>query len=174
MSLIRLVCLGIVAMVSLATTTVHAQATPRTRIEGHLTLGWRGALGLGVDGDIPIVPQGALSGVEDDLAISPGLELFLFDVTRDDRTGGFAVVPNVGIQWNFYFAQDWSFFPELGLALWFGDRWRGGWRGDWRGDGARIGWFLYLALGMRYVFNGHNAFVLELNFPMGLQLGITF
>ena len=137
-------------------TTASAQIEG-VRPEVHLDLGWHADIGFGVRVDIPIVPDGLLTSARDDLAISPGADL-LFD---DGRV--WVGIP-IAVQWNFYINQDWSVFPELGLALLFGEHHR---KNDVAVD------FL-LAIGGRYHFSSRNALVLRIGWPIGLQFGITF
>jgi len=139
---------------------VHAAASAQiagVRPEVHLDLGFHGDIGFGARLDIPIVPDGLLMSAKDDLAISPGVDL-LFD------HGDVWVGVPIALQWNFYINQEWSVFPELGLALLFGDNHH---HNDVAVD------FL-LAVGGRYHFNSRNALVLRIGWPIGLQFGITF
>jgi hypothetical protein len=131
----------------------------------HLGLGWGAELGFGARLDIPLVPRGFIDDVHDEFALSPGVDLF-FDAGGDDEIG---VAALVAAQWNFYLDPEWSLFPELGLALIFGDHDRG--RGNDR-DGVRVRPFL--AVGGRYHWSRRNALVLRLGFPLGFQIGITF
>ncbi len=123
------------------------------RPEGHLNLGFHGDVGVGFRIDIPLVPQGLLDTVNDELAVSPGAELLF---------GGndVAIGVPVALQWNFYLTRDWSVFPELGLALFFHD------------DHADLD--LLVALGGRYHMSARNALFLRIGWPLGLQFGVTF
>jgi hypothetical protein len=103
------------------------------------------------------VKDGLLTSARDDLAISPGVDL-LFD------DGNVWVGVPIALQWNFYINQVWSVFPELGLALLFGEHHR---KNDVAVD------FL-LAVGGRYHFSSRNALVLRIGWPIGLQFGVTF
>lgn len=129
------------------------------RPEVHLDLGYHADVGFGMRVDIPIVPEGLLLSARDDLAISPGADL-LFD------DGDVWVGIPVALQWNFYVAESWSIFPELGLALLVGEHHRNR-RNDVHVD------FL-LAVGGRYHWSARNALVLRIGWPIGLQFGITF
>ncbi|HKU40830.1 MAG TPA: hypothetical protein VJR89_21865 [Polyangiales bacterium] len=141
-----------------------AWSTPaRAQIEGvrpevHLDLGYHADIGFGVRVDIPIVPEGLLQTARDDLAITLGGDL-LFD------DGEVWVGIPVGLQWNFYIEQKWSVFPELGIALLFGE-------GHHHGDDVDVE--PLLAVGGRYHFNTRNALVLRVGWPIGIQFGITF
>lgn len=137
------------------TTPVCAQIEG-VRPEVHLDLGYHADIGLGVRVDIPIVPEGLLQSVNDDLAVTVGADL-LFD------DGEVWVGIPVGLQWNFYIKREWSVFPELGLALLFGE-----------GHHDDVGVEPLLAVGGRYHFSARNALVLRIGWPIGLQFGITF
>jgi hypothetical protein len=129
------------------------------RPELHLGIGWGGQLGFGGRVDIPIVPLGFLSGFDDELALSPGGDVYLH--TRGDGYVSFgAVLP---LQWNFYVDPHWSVFPELGVALGVGAHERG-----------RVGLDLLFAAGVRYHLGRRNALVLRLIWPHGVQFGFTF
>ena len=136
----------------LASATAEAQIQG-VRPEGHLNLGFHGDVGVGFRVDIPILSQGLLDTVNDELAVSPGAELLF---------GGndIAIGVPVALQWNFYLTRDWSVFPELGLALIFDD------------DHAHMR--LLVALGGRYHMSSRNALFLRIGWPLGLQFGVTF
>lgn len=138
-------------------------AVTRAQIEGvrpevHLDLGFHADLGFGARLDIPIVPDGLLMSARDDLAISPGVDL-LFD------DGEVWVGVPIALQWNFYVHQEWSVFPEAGLALLVGHHHRDH-------DGLAVDFLL--AIGGRYHFNARNALVLRIGWPIGVQFGVTF
>jgi hypothetical protein len=132
------------------------------RPELHLGIGWGAELGFGGRVDIPIVPRGLIDGVNDELALSPGAELYF----HDGRDNHLSIAPLVAAQWNFYVSPSWSLFPELGLALIFDQH------GPNHDDHVHLN--LLFALGARYHFTGRNAFVLRVVWPFGLQLGLTF
>jgi hypothetical protein len=140
------------------------------RFDVHLDLGWYGAFGAGFRADIPIVPDGIVDGVSDDLAISPGIDVFFLtynDYYDDD--GGVAFAPLVALQWNFYVSEHWSLFPELGFAMLIGDYGYGH-----RHHNDRVHASLFLGLGARYHFNTRNALLMRISWPAGFQIGITF
>jgi hypothetical protein len=126
------------------------------RPELHLDLALHGDPGVGARLDIPIVPNGFIDDAVDELAISPGVDLLI--------NGGVWIGIPVALQWNFYLAQKWSVFPELGAALFFGSDHK-------HGD---VGADILVAVGGRYQLNDRNALVLRLGWPFGLQFGVTF
>lgn len=136
------------------------------RPELHVGVGWDGAIGIGARADIPIVPDGFISGLTDEFALSPGGELYFHD--RGD--GELSIGGVLCAQWNFYLHPEWSVFPELGLTLIFRDRDRG----PGRDDDADVLLRPLVAAGGRWHFTRRNALVVRLAWPYGLQLGITF
>ena len=76
------------------------------------------------------------------------------------------------VQWNFY-AGDWSFFPEAGVAigLGFGDN---GWVDNRNDRYGRVYSYLALGLGLRYHFSSDVALLLRVGNPGGLQIGVVF
>jgi len=121
------------------------------------------AAGLGLRLDLPVVPEGLIVGTDEDVRIGLGVEAFWFF----DEPGGIAIWPLLAFQWNFYLNERWSIFPELGGILMFMDK-------DERGKF----WKTFIAplagFGVRYHFNEHNALLFRLNWPAGLQIGLTF
>jgi hypothetical protein len=147
------------------------------RFDAHLDLAWHSAFGLGFRVDIPIVPAGLIDGTDDELALSPGLDIFFWDygdcyTYRGDRYcdgygDGIGFWIPIPVQWNFYLNEDWSIFPELGLGLIWDDYYAGR-------RGGRMRLRPMISFGARYHFAARNAFLMRLSWPMGLQLGITF
>ncbi len=136
------------------------------RMDAHVNLGTYGGVGVGVRGDIPIVPEGFIDGIDDELAISPGADVYLFNSYTRYSSGAY-VIPVVMAQWNFYLNDQWSLFPEAGLAMFIGNAaYLPGNRG------------LYLTVatgaGARYHFNDRNALLMRASWPTGLQVGMTF
>lgn len=137
------------------------------RPEVHVGLGWEGELGFGARVDIPIVPRGLSDDVHDELALSPGGELYF-----DGGDGGDVDIAGVfAVQWNLYLAPEWSVFPELGLALIFSDHDRGQNDND---DDAGLRLRPLIAAGGRWHWSRRNSLVMRVSWPFGLQVGITF
>jgi hypothetical protein len=158
---------GAAALVLFATpaTAQESVMIDGVRPEVHVGIGWDAELGFGARADIPIVPDGFVNDVHDELALSPGGEIY-FDGGDD---GDIAIAAVLAAQWNFYLDPEWSVFPELGLALIFSDRDRG--RND---DDADLRLRPLFAVGGRYHWSRRNAIVMRLSFPFGLQVGMTF
>ena len=169
--------------VAFTSVDVQAQQIQGIRPEVHLDLGWWEAAGVGFRIDIPIVPNGFLrsGSVRDELALSPGADLWLYwannfchthSGTTHCHNGGtnFGLWPILTLQWNLYFGNSgWSIFPEAGLVMglfdspWFWGGWNGAiWISPTVGFGAR------------YHFNQRLALLMRVMFPGGLQIGLTF
>lgn len=131
------------------------------RFEVHVAFGWYGAVGVGGRFEFPLLRQGLIQGVDDEIALSVGAEVFYFY----GPYVGVGVTPLLALQWNFYVSPSVSLFPELGLAFIFGPQRDRYW-----------GTFVapYLGFGVRFHFTDRNALLLRASWPAGLQLGITF
>jgi hypothetical protein len=123
------------------------------RPEAHMNLFYHNGdwFGFGGRAEIPLVQQGLLVSVNDELAICPGIDLLV---------NGFALGPMVALQWNFYFGQ-WSVFPDLGFVILIPGH------GDAHAD-------LVFEVGGRYHLNDRNALMLRIGWPGLLQFGVTF
>jgi hypothetical protein len=141
------------------------------RPEVHFGIGWHGGIGFGAAAEFAVLPEGFLPGVDDEFTLRPGGELMFDDDDDrvrlgDDDDDDLFIAAVFTPQWNFYFAQTWSAFAEVGIGLVFGDR--------GRGDNDDVDAVFVVALGARYHFSRRMAFVLRLNYPFGVQLGLTF
>lgn len=136
------------------------------RPDVHVSFGGYGSLGAGLRVDIPILRRGFIEGVDDELALSPGADVFFYSAFYDYYAGGPYVIPSIVLQWNFYIGQ-WSLFPEAGVALYVGDR-----RYLRHGDGFYVR--PDFGLGARYHFSPRNALLARVSTPTGFQLGVTF
>jgi hypothetical protein len=157
----------LLAAVSLTAASARAQTAQGIEVvrpELHLDIDWHGHPGVGGRIDIAVVPDGFIDSVHDELALSPGFDLLFVDHGPDDDHLAFAVP--FAVQWNFY-VGDWSLFPELGLAL-VTDHHHG------NRDHDHLHLHFLFSLGARYHFTGRNALLMRLNWPTGLQIGITF
>lgn len=130
------------------------------RFEAHVGFGWYGAVGVGARIEFPLVRQGLLPNVDDELALSLGAEFFYYY-----GPVGIGVTPLAALQWNFFVSNAVSIFPELGVAFIFGPSRERYW-----------GTFVapYLGFGVRFHFTDRNALLLRGSWPAGLQIGITF
>jgi len=178
--------LFVALLASSSASSAAAQARPidGVRVDVHGDIGHWGALGAGFRVDIPIVPDGFLhaSSVKDELALSPGLDLYFWRSTYDYWDNGcrcwvsgggadyVSFWPTITAQWNFYLTRaDWSFMGEAGLVMGINDD------RYWNRGAGRGFWLMFAAgAGARYHFNERNALLMRIMWPGGFQIGITF
>ena len=102
-------------------------------IEPHLVLQWSNTpgwnndgIGVGLRGSIPVIESGPVTTINNSLAVGFGLDWAHFGDQCDygyfknnynGACGGDTFWLPVVLQWNFYFSDLISAFPELGLAL---------------------------------------------------------
>lgn len=166
----------------------RARKIDGVRFDVHLDIGWHEAFGAGFRVDIPIVPDGFLRGgsVQDELALSPGFDLFFFafhDRHHDGRRfhgnlryhDGVSFMPLMAVQWNLYLNESWSIFPEAGgaVALWNYDHCHDSPGPDCHSH-TDVNFFPLLSFGARWHFSDRNALLFRVSWPIGFQFGITF
>ncbi len=128
------------------------------RLEAHGALTWDGEFGIGARADIPILDDSATTGSRDQLCLTVGVDaVFVAFEGSDPRT----FWPTVGVQWTLGITDQFSFYPELGLAALIE-------RDGWQGVLPNIGF------GGRYHFYRSIALFGRLGWPMALSLGVTF
>jgi hypothetical protein len=94
-------------------------------LEGHLQLQWTNVPlrsdvgpGVGFRASIPVIQQGPISGINNNLAISFGVDWAHFWACRPGpECGANDIWFPIVMQWNFFVTPAWSFFPEVGLAI---------------------------------------------------------
>lgn len=125
------------------------------------------AVGVGLRVGIPLVRNGFIPSINNQVAINFGPDL----VVWPDYRGTVDLVVPVALQWSFYLASHWSVFAEAGVAVeWFPP-------GDPRDPGHPFGFWPGLAVGGRYHFAsgaGFPSLTLRLGFPTGLNFGVSF
>jgi hypothetical protein len=127
--------------------------------------------GVGLRLGIPIIRNGFISRLNNQVAINFGADLFFWPYYNSYVN---LVIP-VTLQWSFYLAGIFSFFAEAGVGLeWFpnGDPGHVGWWGTpW------LGFWPGLAVGCRFHFGGNARFpalTLRAGFPSGFNVGVSF
>ncbi|MEM6954225.1 MAG: hypothetical protein AAF645_01015 [Myxococcota bacterium] len=146
------------------------------RPEVHGNLGLHGFLGVGVELEFAIAPQGMLSRVDDEVTLVPGFD-FLFAEFEDDDNDDteVAFVPHFAGRWNFYLSSKWSFFPELGIAFMVATNDRDGDDRFYRGGRARNVYVDPLvAFGARWHGADRFAVTMRIGYPFGAQVGLAF
>ena len=92
-------------------------------IEPHAVIGWddiyaTGGFGAGVRVSIPLVQNGFIPTINNSVAITFGAELIRYDACYySGFCGAWYLEFPVAMQWNFFVAQRWSVFGELGLFV---------------------------------------------------------
>jgi hypothetical protein len=174
--LVRRGCARSLVAAALLVPSVAGAATSRgsspnqidnVRLDLHADVGGYASFGAGFRVDIPIVRSGLIATANDELAISPGVDVFFANFNEHYYSGGPYLVPNIVLQWNFYLNERWSIFPEAGLAFYVGD-------GDELPRGRATYAALDLGFGARYHWAANRAFLMRVSSPTGLQLGVTF
>jgi hypothetical protein len=164
-------------------------------VEPHLVVQWNDepwwdddGIGLGLRATLPVLQDGPVTTINNSLGIGFGLDWAHFDDAcwgpgprpdlLDDCSADDFWLPLV-VQWNFFFSDLISAFPELGLGLQH-TRWDGDWCGRGRnlyvcGDGDRSDTDveLLLWLGVRFHLAESFALTLRLGTP-SLLLGASF
>jgi hypothetical protein len=144
------------------------------RFDAHLGVGWRGSVGPGVRLDIPLVRDGLISSVDDELALTLGGDVLFHThghrhyTYRDHRyrdhpyhTGDMTLLFPVAAQWNFILPRNWTVFPEIGLAL--------------EHHYKHLHPLFNIGGGARWHFNGGRAaLLLRVTHPGGFQVGVTW
>jgi hypothetical protein len=107
-------------------------------IEPHLVLQHtdNDGIGVGVRGSFPIIDNGPVTTINNSFALGIGLDWTHWenDCGPWDCDGNDFWVPMV-VQWNFFFSDMISAFPEVGLALEY-ESWDGGYYDDCRRFGG--------------------------------------
>jgi hypothetical protein len=128
------------------------------RIGGHAAINWEGELGVGGRVDIPLIERGVLFSTRDEFSISVGMDVvFVAFEGTDPRT----FWPTATVQWTLGLTDNFSFYPELGLA---GSIERDGWDGVYPNIG----------FGGRYHIWRSVAATGRLGWPMAISLGACF
>jgi hypothetical protein len=138
----------------------------QSETELHAVVG-DGDLGAGIRFSLPILNQGFIPRINDNVAISFGADILNWPAPDYEVTG--IIVP-VMLQWNFYLTRRWSVFGEGGVAFqdWFARR--------ANGDDQTFFVWPGVGVGARLYFNTGNypALVLRVGFPNVLSVGISF
>lgn len=161
-------------------------------VDPHLVVQWDHeppdhdqGLGLGVHVSIPVIANGPIPTINNSLAVKVGLDWAYFGDDCDLRgrpvyescSANTFVLP-VTAQWNFYFSEVISAFPELGLAVQH-TRWddsvcyRNGGYVTCGISGSRTRVQLAAWLGMRVHLEDTFALTLRIGTP-SLLLGVSF
>jgi len=189
----KLLTLSVSTAVVIAALTVatHAQAQIdragahiryRAEVEPHLVLQHTDddGIGVGVRASFPLIDNGPIRTINNSLALGVGFDWSHWDDECpgqfDDCDGNDFWIPLV-VQWNFFFTDMISAFPELGLGLeyetWdndYGPFCRGN---DYCDDDGDLDVELVLWLGVRFHFTREVALTVRLGTP-SILIGASF
>lgn len=134
----RILAFLLAVSASLITTNAYAQIKQpgaheqySVELEPHLVVQWveepwwdDEGFGLGFHASFPVIDNGPVTTINNNLAISVGLDWANFDdpcrygnIRLDDDCSANDFWLPVVVQWNFFFSDLISAFPELGLAI---------------------------------------------------------
>lgn len=179
--------LFVTAAALVLTTTAQAQIgrpgahdVYRAEVEPHLVLKHAGpdGIGVGVRASFPIIDNGPVTTINNSLALGVGLDWSHWDRGCGDRfdncDGNDFWIPFV-VQWNFYFSDLISAFPELGLAVEY-QTWDADYgpvcRGRWC-DGDNLDIEFVMWLGVRFHLAREVALTVRLGTP-SILIGASF
>ncbi len=125
---------AVVAIAATATSPARAESiisTPgahplyHVELEPHVAFGWDGiyglnGFGLGGRASIPIVNNGFVTTINNNVAIGFGADLIKYIGCANGGCDATVLMLPAALQWNFYLAPEWSVFGEPGVALFYG------------------------------------------------------
>lgn len=142
------------------------------RLEAHGTVAWHGSFGVGGRFEIPIVKEGFIDGVDDELALSPGFDLLFAHV--GDQASTVIPIALVAVQWSFWLSQSWSVFGEAGLATVFANWGPYHHRHQFHDEHGHAFFAPLLSLGGRLHLGDAFALAMRVSWPTGGQVGVVF
>lgn len=195
LSLLALVAmLGIVRSARADDTIKHPGDHPNysVEVEPHVLLGWAhynyaptDGYGLGARFSIPVVDNGFVSTINNNVAISFGLDWLHYSYGGCYFYNGFRpgncyyvsdanyLIFPIAMQWNFFVARHWSVFGEPGLVIYHGFF-------DYCanvpapcGNPSTTGVDFAFYAGGRYHINEHVALVMRIGYPT-FSFGVSF
>jgi hypothetical protein len=152
-------------------------------LEPHGLVGWWGGPGYAGDGygvgvrfSIPIVKNGFIRTINNSVAITFGGDVLFYNACWYVNGGCSATYLNfpVDMQWNFFVAQHWSVFGEVGLYVYHGffDNCPAGIT-NCPGRPSDTGVYPSLFVGGRYHFSDKISLTMRLGFPTA-SIGASF
>jgi hypothetical protein len=185
LSSLLFITLGALTLASTARAQIDRQGAHlkyRAEVEPHLVLQHTDddGVGIGIRASFPIIDNGPVTTINNSLALGIGFDWSHWDDECpgpfDDCDGNDFWIPFV-VQWNFFFSDLISAFPELGFALeyetWdedYGPFCRGN---DYCDDDGDIDVELVLWLGVRFHLAREVALTVRLGMP-SILIGVSF
>ena len=154
-------------------TTRRADEAPRYRIEiepradaGIDRVYGTTLFGAGLQLAVPILKNGFLDGVNDNVAIAFGADILRYNDCVDRTCGGTFLVAPVAMQWNFFVADRFSVFGEPGVFFY---------RGFFEQplSRSRAGFGPVVDVGGRYHLSDRFALTLRVGYPT-TSIGLSF
>ena len=140
-------------------------------IEPHFVIGdlgtyEAGGYGVGARFGIPIVRNGFVPSINNNVAINFGVDLVHYGCYLDNVScsANYLLFP-VALQWNFFFSHSWSAYGEAGLFLFKGFYDNACVGNICAGGPSDLGALPTFAVGGRYHFNEHVALNLRIGYP---------
>ena len=175
------------ALVTAPSATSPAQETIRdtgrhpvyqVEMEPHALVAWDNlygdtGLGGGLRLSIPIVRDGFIKSIDDNVAIGFGLDwLHYSDCYFNGPCSANYVMFPVAMQWNFFFTRRWSAFGEPGLFVYKGFIEGCGSPGCQGEEPTSFGVRPAIAVGGRYHFNDYITLTVRLGYP-AISAGVS-
>ena len=195
LALFFLACLGFGPLAQAADAQIRSpNHHPQYAVEldPHLVLQWTNqpfwnddGVGVGIRLSIPVLANGPIPSINNNLAIGFGLDWAHFDGCGPygDVCGSDSFIFPLVVQWNFFITNWLSLFPELGIAI---EHARLGWEGAIPARCVRVNGVdvcrsgashtyveLALWLGARFAISNNIAFTLRLGTP-SILIGVAF
>jgi len=158
-----------------------AHVSYSAEVEPHLVLQHTDddGIGVGVRASFPVIDNGPVRTINNSLALGVGFDWSHWDDECpgpfDDCDGNDFWIPLV-VQWNFFFSDLISAFPELGIGLEY-ETWEEDYldcrRGDWCDDDGDLDVELVLWLGVRFHLAREVALTVRLGTP-SILIGASF
>lgn len=142
------------------------------RLDVHGNATWWGSFGAGLRFEIPIVPDGFIAGVDDELALSPGFELLF--IHAGAQASQAAPITLMTVQWSFWLSEMWSVFAEVGGALIFANWGPVHHRHRFYDGHTDVGFTPVFNIGGRLHLSPTIALLMRVGWPMGGEFGVVF
>ena len=142
------------------------------RLDVHGTVAWWGSFGVGARIELPLVKEGFIDGVDDELALTTGGELLFAHV--GDQASTVVPIALIAAQWSFWLSESWSVFAEAGLVTVFSNWGPFHHRHQFYDDHPHAYFNPLLSLGGRLHLGDAIALLMRVSWPTGGQIGVVF
>lgn len=128
------------------------------RLDGHVAITWKGALGLGARADIPLISGTFEYSARDELALSLGADVTFAEFNGNTDMEAF---PTAALQWAIGVSDRLAFVPEFGVIAHLDE---GGWDRLMVNLGFGARYYLHRSLGLQGRFG----------WPLAVTGGVVF